>query len=444
MKHTKLIHDYLDGQLPQAEQGELFSELARDTALRQEFNQQVSIHSLARSDMNSITPPAGSTNAIFSTLGFKIPSSGYVSTAGSAASTFSSFGRRFSEGFGRYFPNILTASLAAVGTALLFLLLFDGFGPRQSSDYSDYAVVSSSEASKTDIYYGKGLMANAASATPYNDDMNYTLSEESVNAKEKDFWKQQYFALVNSIKDDFSRMFASRDQNTQPTDENIFSDRSLSKSSIINPPYIDFSYNNDYIKPYQKDIYAPSVYQNAMQIDGAIEKSDLSVEFRNLQGYSLVNIDEVKSSDDIWITNMALAISYNIGDNYAIGIEIGNERFAQEFKEITPNQTYNHIQNPTLTWYGGFLRKEFSDWGFSDMLYPYAQAFVGGAIANGSSEFYEHLGPLGKATLGVHWQASPNVTFNLGAEASWLLYQFQNNIYNTGKVGVTYGVNIGF
>jgi len=443
MEYSKLIHDYLDGQLAVSEEGELFTELAQDSALRQEFNQQVNIHTLARTDMGSITAPADATNAIFSDLGFKIPSSDYYGNGGANVSAIRSIGRRFADGFRSYFPNILTASVAAIGTALLFVLLFDSFGPSRDNDKFDYALVSSSPVSQTDLYYGKDLMANAAVAIPNYDNPNAIAVSDNTYAKESEFWKQQYFTLVNSIKEDLNRMFASKDANAKPTNDILFANN-INPALMINDPYPQFAKNQRLFKQYHQEIYAPSIYQNAMMIDDPLADSDLNVEFRNLQGYSLVSVDDVRSSDDLWVSNMALAISYDIGNNYAIGIEIGNERFAQEFQEITPYQTYNHIQNPTLTWYGGFLRKEIPEWGYNGSIYPYAQAFFGGAIANGSSEFYEHLGPLGKAQIGFHWQASSNVSFNLGAEASWLLYQFQNNIYNTGKIGVTYGVNVGF
>ena len=442
MEYSKLIHDYLDGQLGQSGEGTLFEELAQDAELRQEFNQQVNIHALAKSDMGSITPPADAANAIFSSLGFNIPSSEFVANGGASRYSYKQFLGNISNGFKKYFPNVLTATIAAVGTALIFMLFLDRFGQQENYANSNYPVVSTSEASKIDYGYNNDLMATASDAIPFNN----SYDEQGRNAqdyqKENDFWKKQYFALVNSIKDDLSQLLAmNADKNG--AEEIPFSDRSLSLASANNDIFREFNQAPELFIQNPKEIYVPSVYQNVTQFDAFTNKSDLSIELRNLQGYSLVNIDGVNSTDDKWFTNLAIAIAYNIGDNYTLGIEIGNERIAQEFLDITQYQTYTHKQNPSLTWYGGFVRKEFLDYNYKGVLYPYAQAFVGGAIANGSSEFYEHLGPLGKAQLGIRWQAGSQVTFNLGAEASWLLYQYQNNIYNTGKVGITYGVNIG-
>lgn len=441
MEYSKLIHDYLDGQLGHSEEGELFSELARDASLRQEFNQQVNIHALAKSDMGSITTPADATNTIFSTLGFKIPSSDFVGNGGAGSSGIQKFGQNLSDGFRKYFPNILTATIAAVGTALLLLLLMDRFGPSDRYSSGDYPVVSSSEQSQMGYYYGNELMANAAAGIPNYEDLSGRAQKAADT--ESDFWKRQYFALVDAMKNDLRQMFAQNADRTE-SGQSEFSGAGLLPSSISSQNFAQLNETPIIYELTSQEVYAPSVYENALSPDNTFSDNKLSVSFRNLQGRSLVNIDGVNSSDDLWITNLAVAISYDVGDNYAIGIELGNERFAQEFQEITPYQVYNHVQNPTLTWYGGFVRKDIPEWGYNGIIYPYAQAFVGGAIANGSSEFYEHLGPLGKAQFGVHWQASNNVSFNLGAEASWLLYQYQNNIYNTGKVGVTYGVNVGF
>jgi hypothetical protein len=52
------------------------------------------------------------------------------------------------------------------------------------------------------------------------------------------------------------------------------------------------------------------------------------------------------------------------------------------------------------------------------------------------------VGPTGRIQAGLTFKPDKRVTLYLGGEASTLYYNVQNNIYNTTKYGVTYGIGI--
>jgi hypothetical protein len=78
MDYSKLIHEYLDGELNTPLEDALFAGLSTNTELRTEFSQQIKLHIVAQNDMGAISPPTESTNKIFSSLGFSIPTGDYL------------------------------------------------------------------------------------------------------------------------------------------------------------------------------------------------------------------------------------------------------------------------------------------------------------------------------------------------------------------------------
>ena len=85
MSYSRLIHEYLDGQTDIVQEDILFAELAKNPDLRIEFNEQVQLQNVALTDMRTITPPAETTNAIFSKLGFTIPSKEFMNRISATA-----------------------------------------------------------------------------------------------------------------------------------------------------------------------------------------------------------------------------------------------------------------------------------------------------------------------------------------------------------------------
>jgi hypothetical protein len=130
---------------------------------------------------------------------------------------------------------------------------------------------------------------------------------------------------------------------------------------------------------------------------------------------------------------MNLGVMYAIGDNHAIGIEGGREPFSQHFFGYENGVRVRYEQNPLAYWATAVY--QFTGAPLLPHVHPFAQLQAGGVI---------DLGPLARATLGLKFKPFDRIAVIVGAEGSVLMYRFQNNWFNTNKLGMTYGVSYEF
>lgn len=421
MSYSKLIHDYLDGELNSSQQDLLFSELAQNTELRQEFSQQVRLQTLAQSDLPSISPPTDAANAVFAKLGFSIPNSDFTYNLTNNKTTSTALLWKSTLVFlKKRFPTFLTSVLSATITALIFLyflnnnLLLDNAklnGPSRmvvSTNTSDLKNSNSPNSLVTnpltrnisDIDFERlfsKALADYFAANPIN---QYSLVQDSNIAVQK----VKSSTYENSI-DNFN--------NNNTLEANIYQN----KIPIVVLPNLESNtQNGDLIS---SDYLSDNVF------------NDLSFSIRSFTTQSSTKIN-VPSNANPWFNNMALSLGYNINKYHSFGLEIGQEQFAQRFQKTDFDLTSTYEQNPLLFWYGGYYRFSYPDIIFNEKLFPFAQIF-GGATS---------VGPVIKSQLGIQYKPDKRVTFILGGEMTKLLYKLQNNIYNTDKFGITYGISI--
>ncbi len=142
----------------------------------------------------------------------------------------------------------------------------------------------------------------------------------------------------------------------------------------------------------------------------------------------------VLSQNDPVIANLNLGLMYRLGDSHLVGIEIGHEAFSMQFSGIDNGHNVAYEQNP-LAWWTTLAYQYSGGQIFVPTLRPYIQAQIGGAI---------ELGPMARASAGIKFQPFSQVSFLLGAEGTVLMYRFQNNWFNSRKLGITYGMSYEF
>lgn len=108
---SRMLHAFMDGELGAPQEEALFHKLSADPALRSEMQDHLAIRKAVQHDIEAFTPPASATAAIFTTLGFTIPSN--TATAAVAGSSF----RR-----GLWIGS--AASVIAVATAVILFFQF--------------------------------------------------------------------------------------------------------------------------------------------------------------------------------------------------------------------------------------------------------------------------------------------------------------------------------
>jgi len=428
MSYSRLIHDYLDGELEQSQQDALFNHLAANTDVRSEFNQQVKLHLIAQKDMATISPPVSTTNAIFASLGFTIPPGGYSAGAGGAAvaATKSAGLAHLFWGFlVRYTPNLFTALLTAGITGAVIFFMTKGFVGNQTNNADNH------ESAKNAVKQTEQIMAANGTTNqvkaPDSKEISRIVSKAINNYFQK--YESNYITYMNNldkaVTDNKSPITEKDESYTDGAMANkiftAYDNNVLLVKDIKNPePVI-----TNFIKPF--DINA-----NKTAIPGFNNlKSNFSLQLR---GFSNVSSQaNMPTNSKPWFNDMSASINYNLNENNIIGVEVGQEAFLQQFVINEPNgKKLSWKQNPTRIWYGGLYRFSFTDFLIPKILYPYSQIFAGATP----------FGPLGRLQAGLQYTPDKRVTFTMGAEYSALIYNVQGNLFATKKFGLTYGVSI--
>jgi hypothetical protein len=427
MNNSKLIHDYLDGKLKQPEQDMLFAELAQNSDLRYEFNQQMKLHMITQSDMAMISPPASATNAIFAELGFSIPPSHGGGHGGA-------FFAAVKSSVKKYLPNVTTAVLTAVITALVLYWLLDfNYGNSINTGDNNAAqnkpVVTSLEGDFSPIlpvYIEKQGLTEA--------DVQRIINNAMLQYAEKmdKYYENYYSQLLAAFNSRNSTTQNDRlaDNSTERNDFNFLSYLTDNNSDVIENNNVE---NNNLLTPNGNN----SNLNNAVTLNPKLTPkqilSNFNLSFRGFAAQSNVNVN-VPSQSNPWFNNMSVGASYNVTPVHAVGVEVGQEAFPQKFIREHYGEELTYAQNPILFWYGASYRYSLKKVFIPNVLYPYVQVLGG----------FTKVGPLGRAQLGLSYSPDKRVTFNLGIEGSALWYNVQNKIYNTNKIGLTYGVSVSY
>ena len=426
MSYSKLIHDYLDGELAQTEQDRLFTELAHNSDARLEFNQQMKLHMIAQNDMSSIAPPVATTNSIFSQLGFSIPPAGFNGGAASSAIGHG-VGASLLLFFRKYSGNIMTAFIGALLTGfILYYLLNFNMNSIQSNDNTtaaqlrDIPAVSSVE---------KEPSAVSLASASERDNLTDRDVERMINAAMNKYMTQ----IDNYYKNYFTTLNISNENNK---DKN--NDLALTTNDRNIPVNTNPNGNLLYLFPDNTAKIQPTTTESSLQLNKtAIEpvpvsdNSMFNMSFRSYTSHSNVNVN-VPSQSNPWFSNVGFGVSYNLSKYHALGLEVGQEAFPQSFIRDLYGEQLSQQQNPMLVWFGASYRYSMINLFIPEVLYPYAEVLGG----------MTKVGPLSRAQIGLQFRPDKRVTFNLGAEGAILWYNVQGKVYDTRKLGLTYGVSI--
>ncbi len=429
MENSRLIHEYLDGELEQIQQDNLFRELANNSELRNEFNSQLKINSIVRNDIGTIHTPMATTNAIFGQLGFQIPPTDFRPEPGLAAGLVKNpgvWGGALMLFLRKYSPYIMSAMLSAGLTAMIVYFLLDKFGGEKViiNGNSSVPVVSSFE----------GPLYSAGTALPAKSSMGEAEMKRIIDESLKNYISQfeanysenmRNFAANNIIQNNNTQHNISFEQRDNMLANNLSVRRNsdligFRPSGIVNQNSLNGQ---------------NSEYNNAIAFiplrNDYNTKFNLSLRGITSQGSPAVT---VATNSNAWFSNVGLGLSYNLSDFHAFGLEAGREAYPQEFDQNLYGEIRNVKQNYSYFWYGATYKLSLSEFFVPKVFYPYAQIF-GGATT---------VGPLARAIVGFQYRPDKRVSFHLGAEASILYYSFQGTMYDSRKYGLTYGVSINY
>lgn len=425
MAYSRFIHDYLDGELNEAQKDALFAQLAGSTELRTEFEQQVKLQSLASYDMSTISAPIDSTNYIFSSLGFSIPS------GQSAPPAF--FGSGFFNSRGSLIVSIiLLISLSSV-------LFFTGnyFG--------------SNGILKFDDYFG------SKNAIPVVSSFENESDNKSLETNKSGFQKGNYFSSANAGS--FSTIdFQSKKNNAVSAVDN--SESQADNTRIVHDGYSVFENTSISIRfaPEQmigNEYYASTNIQNGKNNSGGnfnavnsnfgndllINDPDFYDEWKEIREKKFsININTFMTDAGTYhnipgqnygsFSDVSFSLAWNKDENHSFMISGGKEKYPLSYKY---NGTTEY-QNPDRNWIGLSYRYNVTSMNIAGLIYPYAQMTAGATS----------IGPVFRPQTGLIMRPSPSLSITFGAEYNVLVYDVSGKKYLSDKFSLAYGLNYHF
>ncbi|MCX7879555.1 MAG: hypothetical protein N2517_02735 [Ignavibacteria bacterium] len=416
MNFSNLIDLYLEGELSDVEKNLLFNELARNPALREEFEQQLKFNFAYKKDLAQIQVPTDSTNYIFSALNFKIPNSISVKTT-----PISFFAEKFKYFTVRFAPLLFSSVIGSLLTFLLLWWLFPAKIVETSSSSISYPT--------TEI----GVPLGTAYPTLPEQSRNQNDNSNLNNIKNWDVLFEK--ALENVLKKNQQESNNLTESELKPKEEfiiettqskfttNLSPSLNNNTGNIINPNESITTFSDPFTQNFMKQLNTSTNLKDYLK--------NITLSFR---GHNLKSDPEVKLNleEKSLLNNTSVAIGYNLSQNSNLAFEFGQEKFPQKFKLNVYGDNLYYKQNPLLWWYGIAYQLSILKIFRWENFQPYARIFAGATT----------VGPLFRGSIGFKYSPDNRINLFIGWEGSYLLYKVQNVHYNTRKSGLMYGVTI--
>ena len=425
----------MDGELDSAGEQELFDEMATNDAMRGEFKHLLAISAAVKNNKQAFTKNKKSKKAVFAALGLSIPVADAVSGGVATTAAGSAVGYGFKS-------LLATGVLSAVVTAILIWGIGDSNSeniskvnkvdnhqlsnqliielPEENSDptpiVSSRDVSINNTESKYKAMYEKAMILNNA--------LQEKVSEYAVKLKDQ----EAIIVAKNAQLAEYRNNIGTLESNIAVNSANY--SKLAAEQDKSDELISELSANNS-------DLQARI---NSMKTDNAITPmvlqptngtSSWSAEWKGSQTYN-DNDFEFNKNDYSQFNNNSLSIMYNFENGFSVGSELRQETFLLEFTgEDVNDVTYLYRQEPNFTTLS-FLGRYTYD--LSTSLDPFAQFTFGG----------NKIGVVGRLMGGVVYSPYQNFNMIFGLEYNNMSFQYQGDRFNSGKIGINYGVSVQF
>lgn len=413
MSYNQLIHEYLDTGLKQPQEDALFTALAADQSLRGDFQQQLSIMKIASNDMTNISPPIESTNAVFSSLGFTIPSTGSPAPIineskrrpGAAIFTSAS-GVGMLNIFKDNLSTLASIAMAAVISTFLFMA-FNNELPTGTNEGNGITLAQN--------YYDDASHSNIPIVSSIEKDDESTTNRSSRN--------NQVAAFRNSTP-----LIADNDnqgRNTEIIEQNVNQDIAVNNEVNERQP----------INTINQGGYA---IVKVNRLNTSSENSPIlnmpKFEYTEKSGFALELRGANNPEQNALLNDMLIGVNFEfVDDLHAIGL-IGNEHYV--VRTANPLSAGEQVQysNESMISFMFGLRYAPDELILDGLLVPYVQA-TGGGISNGFAGGFES---------GLMFNVNNNYSLLIGYGQQYAKYNFEGNLYNANKSGINVGLRYTF
>jgi hypothetical protein len=428
MSEFEKINSFVEGELDPSQEQELFSEMASNEEMRGEFKNLLAISAAVKNNRKAFAKNKKSKKAVFAALGLSVPVADAVTGGVGATAAGSAIGYGFKS-------LLATGVLSAVATAIILWGI--GTGSTQETKTINTAhltqqleveipaetpLVSSKEVKvyKEDSKY-KGMYERAM---VLNNELQNQLSEFASKIEEQN-------ALIMSQKSEIATLsyeVRTVQRNLNLNNENY---QELSQKHKADEKLISELGITNLRLQEQLSSKKPESNIEPMLLQPQNGTSSWSAEWKGSQTFHSNSYDFNKT-DLSQFNNNSLSIMYNFENGFSVGSEVRQETFLLEFSgEDINDVTYLYRQEPNFTTLSLLGRYSYD---MSTTLDPFAQFTFGG----------NKIGVVGRLMGGLMYSPYQNLNMVLGLEYNNMSFQYQGDRFNSGKVGINYGISVQF
>ncbi|GAB1370243.1 hypothetical protein MASR1M45_03030 [Candidatus Kapaibacterium sp.] len=397
---SELLTQLLDGELDSAQEQFLYEELSLSPELQTELKHHLAVREAVRKDTEAFTPPAEAVNAVFNSLGYKVPPNN-------------------SLGIIKRSPILLFLwKRAYVPVALLLLGSFAAYYFTSGEDSSINNI--------TDFGNSKvETLADNSAIVPIQDNPIQQINSSHIKKSAVPVMKSIEFAERNAEFD--SSILAKSNNDADQSDEVIANEYADLKIFSVLPSAMISSTNSGVNISNSNQInMLPMTASNSNDLLNNRKTVELFV-----KGFNYTN------SESIFAGNLA--------DNFSFGISFLNtgsiqgtfEMGQQSYSILTSSdEEENSLQsaNQSVFWYAGAIKYNADFINVYNTI-PFVQ------LSAGSGNFGKFML---RGSVGLEFKPF-NSAFGLvlGYESSVLYYSTLGNPYNTSSNGVFMGLRVG-
>lgn len=422
---SDLIHLYLDGEADNLQQSMLFGRLAGSSELQAEFTEALQIRAAIEHERTHTVVPANVTQSLFEKAGFAAPAPEIIAPALGTVGPFRGF-------LGRLGVPVLSA----IGSALLTMLLLTQDHQNQYDELN--ASLQQIRAERAIDSARLSRVQLKASSPVLN---NSSISKKSQEIAPARSTAPERTAITRIVRET-PRVTASAQPphhespvRTQVTvsgpemTQNAVAMHSIAETKLRTAPPVspEQGIHKDDIHTSGERLSATDVLPAFAERDGQMHR--FSLQLREITDMRYFPDQSSENESQPAHSNLNIGVLYQLSEHHAIGLEGG-----REYLPLYRSEGDAFTLKPYLAWAAGTYRLRPGAFDDAGLIQPFLQASLGGTPS----------GPIGRAIMGIGYTPGGHIDFSMGIEGTSLLYQLRDNWYATGKMGVTYMMNVHF
>lgn len=385
---SEMLTLYMDGELPEAMQPSLFTLLSEQADLRQEMQDHFTMRRFI--DNTMIMPPEAMHESIMRRVG--------AIAIGATLNNPISTGMMQTIGtwFGKAMQPLMFMLVGASLSGLYFATRQDGM--QMSETAAAQQSVKSPQSVKSDFASVNSTSPQTISMASKNKQHAFSTSQTTVEttniaqqvdaATDMPIVQQEILPIPQKLEQQSELAIMKNDQ-------------PLARNKFEPTPKID---NTD-------KAYSP-----------------FSLTMRGFAQHSFVD-QTVTPVNNPFINNLSVGLHYDMSEQDAVFVEVGQESLAQRYTGTENNYTVQYNQTYLAPWAMIGWQHRFVG---NQAIRPLIRVGAGGMAT----------GPMARMTLGMEYDISKSITLIGGIEGMSTLYSYQGQWFSTQKAGITYGARI--